>query len=155
MATTFGYEMVGLYAVLWYFGRMFVYATMALYDASPMLFYNAQHEQRNVCDRSGYHVTLYVTGALMVVPCSYVILSKFLPLYAHLFWYVSTFYGAIFALVETGRFWQTRFMLATKTNLIPAISLITLMVQLALLYVFGHFGLPGVMCANGIALVTH
>ncbi len=153
LATTFGYEMVGLYAVLWYFGRMFVYATMALYDASPMLFYNAQHEQEGmyIMARVIRYVTLlYVTGALMVVPCAYVILSNFLPLYAHLVWYVPLFMVPLL-LVETGRFWQTGFMLATKTNLIPAISLITLMVQLALLYTFGHFGLPGVMCANGIA----
>lgn len=153
LAATYGYEVLGLYAVLWYFGRIFVYATIALYDASPMLFYNAQHEKDgiNIISRAIRYVTiLYVSGALLVIPCAYIVLNSFLPQYMHLISYVPLFMVPLL-LVETGRFWQTGFMLSMQTKWIPLICLITLCVQSVGLYVLGDLGIGGVCGANGVA----
>lgn len=153
LAAQFGFKAVGLYAVLWYFGRIFVYATMALHDASPMLLYNAQHESdsMHIIARTVRYVTMvYVTGALFLVPFAYALLVYFLPAYKELGPYLPLFIMPLL-FVETGRFWQAGFTLATHTKMIPLISLCTLVLQCALLYFLGPLGLAGVMLSNALA----
>lgn len=157
LAAHYGYQMSGLYAILWYFGRLFVYGTLALYEASPILLYNAQHESdgNQIIARTIKFITLiYVTGALLVTPCAYVMLTKFMPQHQQLLRYVPLFITPLL-LVEVGRFWQAGFNLATKTHYIPFISLATLLIQLGGLYFFGPLGLQGVMYANGLAFLSY
>lgn len=157
LKATFGYELLGLYAVLWYFGRIFQYAAMSLYDASPMLFYNAQHEHEGtaiITRVMRYATIVYATGALVVVPFAYCTLTYFLPKYIHLSGYLPFFIMPLFML-ETGRFWQHGFTLATKTRWIPFISLCTLLIQLTGLYLVGPLGLPGVMAVNTVAFTAY
>lgn len=157
LAAQYGYQMSGLYAILWYFGRLFVYGTLALYEASPILLYNAQHEPdgNQIITRTIKFITLiYVTGALMITPCAYVMLTKFMPQHQELLKYVPLFITPLL-LVEVGRFWQAGFNLATKTHYIPFISLVTLLIQLGGLYLFGSLGLQGVIYANGLAFLSY
>ncbi|MGE0009784.1 MAG: lipopolysaccharide biosynthesis protein [Candidatus Babeliales bacterium] len=157
LAATQGYEIVGVYAILWYFGRIFVYGTLALYEASPILLYNVQHEHdgNRIIARTIKYITLaYVTGALMVTPCAYILLSQFLPAYKHLICYVPLFITPLL-FIETGKFWQAGFNLATQTKHIPFITLSTLLLQLGGLYFLGQWGLVGVLYANGFAFMCY
>jgi len=153
-----GYDTLGTYSLLWRFGIIFQFFSMALVDAWPIVLYNAQKEESShliiarLIDYFCIALTSVCLIAIIIARCAisiafpykYYFLINYLPLF---------FLPLIF--LEIARLFNAGFGLSQKTTYTIITSLITLVLQAGLLWNFITFGLWGIFIGNAIAFVCY
>ncbi len=146
-----GYEMLGVYALLWRFGALFQFVAIALIDAWPLLIYNAQKEQNErilIAQLMRYFILALVTIGIFTVLGSFVGIMLFFPhKYHFLLKYLPGFFIPLIFL-EIARVFQAGFTLSTKTAYIPVLGIGALATQISLLILTGSFNMWGIFLAN-------
>ncbi len=153
-----GYEALGIYALLWKFGGIFQIVSIAMIDASPVIFYNAQKEENGnflISKLITYFCIMLTSCCLLAIfvarcaiaiafPYKYFFLINYLPLF---------FLPLI--ILEIARIVQTGFGLALKTFYVPILSLIALCVQTSTLFFLCSYNLPGILAGNALAFLFY
>lgn len=155
--STGGYEVLGLYALLWRFGSLFQFCSIALYDAWVLLIFNAHKEHNNhfiIACLTNYVYMLLATGVMVSIPVTTCAVTTFFPLgYQQIAMYAPIFFVAL-AFFELSRMLGAGFGLAATTTLMPLCALCGLVFQAGIISVFTG-GLVGIMMGNALAFLLH
>jgi len=152
-----GNELLGVYGLLFRFGALFQFIAIALMDASPVVFFNAQKETESqdlLKKLFSYVILILVTANLFFIVSSQWVIQHWFP---EKYWYLIHFIPFFFVplvILEIGRFLQTSFSLANKTYPAPFILGITLCLQTFFLGI-GGTNLYLVFFANGLAFLCY
>ena len=153
-----GYEVLGMYALLWRFGALFQFIAIALMDVWPILIYNAQKEDNErvlIGQLMRYFCIVLITMGLFTLIASCGGILVFFPLkYQFLVIYLPGFFIQLIFL-ELARIFQAGFGLSNKTIYIPVLGLGTLVVQALLLHMTHYLGIWGIFVANSIAFFIY
>lgn len=152
-----GYETLGSYSLLWRFGILYQFFSIALIDAWPIVSYNADKETNREYILSHlilYYVMVLIFLGLAAVAGSHCLLEWFIPHnYYHLRIYFPLFF-LVLVILDCARLFQTSFCISINTNYIPIITAIILLVQIGLFMVTSYLNtidLWKVLYINGIA----
>jgi glycosyltransferase involved in cell wall biosynthesis len=151
-----GYELLGKYALLWRFGTIFQFFAIAMFDAWPIVLFNAQKE-KNCNILIARLIILYTsilsTGCLFSVIISRAAIDCFFPnKLQHLGIYLPFFFLSIL-FMEIAKIFQSGLGLATKTTILPILTLCMAGIQITLLIYFQILGLWGIFLTNIITFM--
>lgn len=151
---TAGYELLGLYSLLWRFGTLFQFFAISLFDAWPIIMLSAQKEKKS--DYLLMQLTTYCGIALLTGCLALVVFTRCLLGYAFAYKYQCLIqylplYFLPMALLECARMFQGASVLSGKTRTIPLLSFIALAVQIGTIYALQSYELWGVFAGNIIA----
>ncbi|MEX0940404.1 MAG: glycosyltransferase [Candidatus Babeliales bacterium] len=153
-----GYEALGTYALLWRFGSIFQFFSIALMDASPIIIFNAQNETESeslIAKIITYFCMTLTTGCLLSIIGARYAISLFLPQkYFFLIPFLPFFFLPIISL-DIARLFQTGVTLSRKTIFSPILTAIALSIQGALLFLTSTYNLNGIFCANIISFIFY
>lgn len=149
-----GYELLGSYAILWKFGALFQFYAVALIDASPVIFYNAQKEPQSEQLLSKcilYFIVALAIGCLVCLGSSFIMVDLIIPYhYRFIKEYMSLFFFSLF-LIECARVVQCGIGLSMKTMYAPLNVCLTLSIQIIFLALFSSLRIWGILIANTIS----
>lgn len=152
------YETLGIYSLLWRFGAIFQIVSIALMDASPVLFFNAQKEKNSdyiITKMLSYFCIILTSFCLLAVAVARVAIEFIFPFKLHFLITYLPFFFFPLVIIEIARFLQISFGLSKKTFYMPLITIITLLVQSGLLYIFVPWGISGVLLANTCSFIVY
>lgn len=153
-----GYEALGSYALLWRFGALFQFFSLALLDAWFIMIYNAHKEEKSdylLAKLMSFFTILLASGSLLAMAGSRVLISFLFPgTYHDLIIYLPFFFVSLTTL-EIARLMQAGSFLSIKTRMLPAITAGALTTQAILLLVLYRFGLWGIFTANTLAFCVY
>lgn len=153
-----GYEQLGLYALLWRFGAIFQFASMALMDTWPIVLYNAQKEDDSkfvIAKLMTYFCALLLTGGICSIITTYFVIHYYFPLtYNSLIEYLPSFFLSL-VLLEIARLMHAGLGLATQTLYAPCIVGFILIIQGSVLYWFSSFELYKIFYLNSIVFIAY
>lgn len=153
-----GYDDLGLYGILWRFGAVFQVITIAMTDAWYITIYNAQKEDGAdflIAKLINYYSIILTTCCLYAILGSYCAIKVFFPVrYYYLTCYLPLFFLPLL-FIEIARLFQTAFGLSTKTIYMPFLSLITVSLQMVLLFFLVEYKIWGVFLANSLAFLCY
>jgi glycosyltransferase involved in cell wall biosynthesis/O-antigen/teichoic acid export membrane protein len=133
-----GYEELGTYSLLWRFGVLFQFFSIALIDAWPVVSYNVAKEKdgKQLLTRLlSYYNIILVSLGLACIAGSHCLIAWFVKLhYANLMAYFPLFFLSL-VLLDSARTFQTGFCITTKTKYIPFLTLATLLCQTFLFFI--------------------
>lgn len=156
---TVGYELLGKYALLWRFGALFQFFSIALLSAWNLVIFNAQNEENNtfLINRLMVYFCLALTtaslGAMIVSRCA---IGWIFPYKHHnIILYLPLFFISL-AMLGIARLLQSGFILALRTLYVPCLTSFCLAAQfLLLLWMISGFGLWGIFVANTITFFVY
>lgn len=153
-----GYDVLGLYSLLWRFGAIFQFASMALMDAWPIVLYNAQKEEKNyflIAKLITYFCMTLLTGAFYSVVVTRCAIGYFFPpIYYSLIVYLPIFFFSL-VMLEIARLMQAGLGLAIKTIYAPILTFFGLIFQSFFIYIFSYWGLGGILLANSCTFILY
>lgn len=153
-----GYEILGLYALLWRFGSIFQMLAIAMIDAWYIVLYNLQKEENAdpiITKLIRYYALVLASCALAITYASILAIKLIFPLkYQHCVHYIPFFFIPLL-LIEIARLFQTAFGLSTKTFYMPFLTAITCALQLILVRWSLSYGIWGVLFANAVAYLWY
>jgi glycosyltransferase involved in cell wall biosynthesis/O-antigen/teichoic acid export membrane protein len=127
-----GYEVLGIYSLLWRFGILFQFFSISLIDAWPVVLYNADKEinrEQLVARLITYYVMLLVFLGLVALAGSHCLIEWFIPIkYHNLMVYFPVFFLALVVL-DIARIFQSGFCLTIKTYYTPILAFAALVFQ--------------------------
>lgn len=145
-----GYEAVGIYALLWRFGALYQFFSIALVNAAPIVIFNAQKEKNGsqIIQRLLMYAFLFIIlGSLISIYVTQYVLNWFFKDFSTVHAHIPVFF-AFLCMLEIARFMQTGFHLATKTLYIPLLASTTLLIQAIFLFFLNSYGVFGICYAN-------
>ncbi|MGE0206217.1 MAG: lipopolysaccharide biosynthesis protein, partial [Candidatus Babeliales bacterium] len=149
-----GYEALGTYALLWRFGAIFQFFSIALIDASPVMLFNAQKEHNGnflIAKFINYFCIAITSVCLIAIIGARIGIGLFFPeKYYFLISLLPLFFIPIIML-EVARILQFGINLSTKTIYGPLITSIGLSIQTFMLYILKDFNIHGILLANSIS----
>jgi glycosyltransferase involved in cell wall biosynthesis/O-antigen/teichoic acid export membrane protein len=146
-----GFEALGTYGLLGRFGAIFQFFAIALFDAWPVILFNAQKEKNGdalIAKLISYFLLTLTTGGLISIVASYWAIHWF---FLDKYWYIAQFMALYFlplVMLEIARVLQVGFALSTKTFFLPLTTLFGLALQTLFLWALGRYQLTGIMIAN-------
>jgi O-antigen/teichoic acid export membrane protein len=150
ISSTLGCEHLGLYGLLWRFGQIFQFFSIALVNASHIAFFSAEKEKNHILFSKMifYYCTAVVVMNLGVLVGSLLLLDLFFSLeYQYLKVYIPLFFVSI-GFFEVARIVQIGFNLAMKNHFVPSVGFCVLLCQAIFLYMGSFVGFWGILCAN-------
>jgi O-antigen/teichoic acid export membrane protein len=154
----YDYELLGTYAILWRFGAIFQFLSIALLDAWPLVLYNAQNEPNSdvlISKLIKWTSIILATLYLGSMALSHLIIQLWLPVkYSHLSLYIPLFLLSLFIL-ELGRVFQAGLGLSMKTIYSPLISTIALGIQSIFLLTFLRGTLLSILFINNASFIVY
>lgn len=155
---TAGYEVLGLYALLWRFGSLFQFGAIALTDAWPIVMYNAQKEENGntlISQLTVYFCIALTSLNLGVLVASRCVIDWFFPTKYHmLLSYLPAFFLFVL-LLELVKIFQSGFGLSAKTTYAPILTSLALSIQAGLFFIVQTQGLISVLSINTLALLCY
>src|SRR5579885_752283 len=100
-----GYESLGIYALLWRFGALFQFFSVALFDAWVIILLHAHNESENkrlISKLTTYFCVVIATGALGALVLSNIAINWLLPAYHSITNYLPIFFFSL-GLLEIAR----------------------------------------------------
>ncbi len=153
-----GYETLGMYSLLWRFGAIFQFFSIALMDAWPIVIFNAQKEKNGdilIAKLVTYVCLALTSGALgLIVIARYAIDYWFPYKYHTLIMYLPFFFVPI-TVLEVSRLLGAGFGLSRQTVYEPIIACMALVVQSLCLICFSFIGLWGILIGNTGAFLLY
>lgn len=132
-----GCETLGLYGLLFRFAQIFQFFTIALMNATPNIFFTAQHEKNSkelLTKLMSYYLAVIAAVAGITMVGTWCGLYWFFPVkYSGLLAYVPLFLISL-VLLEWARALQIGFNLAYKTYVTPMLGLLVMGLQVVLFY---------------------
>ncbi|MGB8468298.1 MAG: oligosaccharide flippase family protein [Candidatus Babeliales bacterium] len=150
IAQHLGMEAVGTYGILWRFGALFQFFSIALLDALPLVIYKAYNAQdRTLVHTLMQYASIAIGVAATSMPFAVLIgVRLFLPDWCmHAVTVGPLFFGYLL-MFETARMCQIGFHLIQKTHHELVLAAIFLCVQTVLIYVGVTHALAGICIAN-------
>lgn len=151
-----GFEALGAYSLIWRFGSIFQYIAISIYDAWPVVLYNAQKEKNGdklIAKLIVLYCVVLSAGTIFSVLISRIAIHWFFPAkYQFLLFYLPFFFLFI-ALMEITKVFQSGYGLATKTAPLPFLTLMMIGIQSVLLINLQSFGLWGILLCNNITFL--
>lgn len=151
-----GYETLGLYSLLWRFGSILQFITIALMDAWPIVAFNAQKEKNGdflLSRLTTYLCALLTTLSLGIIACSSCAIGLFFPVkYQVIVTYIPLFFVFVL-LLEASKVFTAGFILSAKTMYTPLLTGVALGIQTLLFFFINDYGLWGFLVINSCALI--
>lgn len=137
-----GLESLGIYALLWRFGILFQFFSIALIDAWPIVVFNADKEKNRqmlLTKLNTYYIATLITLGLSTTIASQCLIKIMIPIkYLFLTEYLPLFFLSL-VLLDIARLLQTSFNLTNKTFYIPILAIVTLCIQYCTFFICQFF----------------
>lgn len=155
---TGGYDFLGIYALLWRFGGIFQFATMALMDAWPLVLYNAQQEKNGhffISKFITYFCGVLLTGGIAALIITHCVIIYFFPPHCQaLIHYLPAFFLSL-TFLEIARIMQSGLGLSVKTIYAPVLVVCGVVLQALFIYFFSDYQLNKILYCNSVAFILY
>ena len=152
-----GYETLGTYGLLWRFGNIFQFFSIALTNSAYIIFCNAQKEKNSnhlISKLITYFCLALTTVSLITLIGSRFVIGFFLPeQYLYLIYYLPLFFLPLICL-EIARLMQIGIQLSNYTVFSPILTIIALGTQCISLFCLQSFGLWGIFIGNAFSFTA-
>jgi O-antigen/teichoic acid export membrane protein/glycosyltransferase involved in cell wall biosynthesis len=153
-----GFQQLGMYGLLFRFIQIFQFFTVALMDASPNIFFKAQHESDAATllqKLMTYYIYAIITAAAGIMVATWWAIVAFFPQkYGGLVLYIPYFLLP-FVVLECARALQIGFNLSCKTYMVPLLGAISLGVQASLFYFIPAYSIRHLFFVNACAFLCY
>ena len=137
-----GYEMLGVYSLLWRFGVLYQFFSLALIDAWPIVSYNADKEvnREHILSRLvSYYVMILVFLGLSSLVGSHCLIEWFIPATYHTLLIYFPLFFLMLVILDTARIFQSSFCISINTHYIPLLTFLILLFQSSLFLMSSYF----------------